>query len=184
MKRIFYVLVLCLLAHFSICAGALSMKAISVAISEIKKVKPDITNEILDQDIEIIEENFSQIQKVFEKKELTENDVKKAVLLGWKYVRLKSPLPAYKTMHTSSFIKFMSAEFFVHYGKVIFKSAPTEAGITVGIYYVGKAETSEWYSVGETLSVTCSKEGFENGQTIYQVAQGKNTCLCNLKPKQ
>lgn len=146
---------------------------------EIKKERPEIPSRILAIDSEIIAQAQTAIQTKFKQAGFNNDDAYEASLAAWKIVRLNSRLQPGKPMHAESFVEFVTTSI----GKVVFKSTPDKARVTVDNDPLGSTEVKRWYPSG-TLSVLFEKDGFESiTKTCGVTAPGFNECVAELKPK-
>lgn len=181
LKRLYGFSMLYLLTYCSI-YGQLTTSELKVSAQEIKQERPQISERALEQDITKISGNFPTIQREFIRLGFNEQATNKAVISGWEYVRLESPLQSNRSLNSNSFIEFMRTEFLVRYGLVTFQSEPSEAEILVEGESLGKSVLEKWYPVGQ-ITVICKKDGFEDGSNTCPVLRGTNNCPCALKSR-
>jgi hypothetical protein len=67
----------------------ISFASLNEAADEIFRARPEITDDTLTNDAEVIEASLAEIQKVFSKRGFSPAEVQQAALSGWKFLRIK-----------------------------------------------------------------------------------------------
>lgn len=167
------------ISHAETLVSQPDVKAVAKTSLEIKKERPEIPSKVLVLDAELIDQAIPAVQTEFRKAGFNDDDVVEASLVAWKEVRLNSPLQPTKLMDRESFVEFVTTSV----GKVVFKSNPDQARITVGTEHLGPTELKKWYPKG-TLTVLFEKDGFDSVKRTCDVkAPGSTECTAELKPK-
>jgi len=150
-----------------------------VTANMIQTALPAIDYEVLVCDQEVITRSLTKINRIYEESGLTQERANESALAAWKEVRLNSPLRIDQCMNSSSFINFT-----LTLGRIVFKSTPGEADITINGKALPDKTTHNMLYESGTHTVRYSKDGYETVEKPCTVLERKeNDCYAELKPK-
>jgi hypothetical protein len=152
----------------------------------IQEEKPEISNNVLQQDLQLIKSSQGEITAAFNSVGWTEQEAQQASLAAWKVARLESPLGTRETLDRSSFIALATS----HMGALVFVSEPDAAEVYLGTSRIGttnkdKKAPLRWFQDGEVVTVRFIKANFvsEERQCTAKAREAVE-CKADLKQTQ
>ena len=144
---------------------------------EIKAALPQITDDILFQDSEVVRESLPTIQSIYSRRGFSNADANSAALYGWRQLRTTQLEPT-AALSSEVLINHVSG-----FGKLIIRSKPIGAIVVLdGHKLPEKTEAVAWPSAG-TSRIKLTMNGYQPVEETCAIEEGKPTLFQrNLKP--
>ncbi|HEX8149017.1 MAG TPA: PEGA domain-containing protein [Pyrinomonadaceae bacterium] len=143
---------------------------------EIMEERPEVSDEILYDDMEVVQDAMPDIRRVFKRRGQSDGAAEAFTLTGWKRLRVERLAPAERMP-----VKLL-IEYVVRLGTLVIKSTPAGARIEVDGKASGVTENVIYPSAG-SYRVRLTMDGYEPAEEMCSVAEGQVTQVNKrLKP--